>query len=206
MLDPSNVNRPLLAAVLQTGWGVSPPYLSWSPLLNRTEEDFRWAVGQTPFGPFSPSLSLSFADRAAGARNLLLSLLNDTVADAEHVLEAVKVGRPHPHTTPSLPSPSPRSAALPWQGYGGEEVLLPTPQRAWFSQRWKVLEYKLQHACSLLSHHDTAHALFFVRSARHDVEAMMEIAKGAAAGMRTTLRCFRVRGQGWSTTQGMGGA
>ena len=82
------------------------------------------------------------------------------------------------------------------QGYGGEEVLLPTRQRGWFSQRWKVLEYKLLHACSLLSHHDTTHALFFLLSARHDVDAMMEIAKEAAGGMQTTLRCFKVRGKG----------
>ena len=34
--------------MLEAGWGVSPPHVSWSEALGRTETDLLWAVGPTP--------------------------------------------------------------------------------------------------------------------------------------------------------------
>ena len=44
--------RPLLAALLDVGWSVAGPHLSWNDHKGNIDVDWLWAVGNTPFGPF----------------------------------------------------------------------------------------------------------------------------------------------------------
>uniref|UniRef100_A0A6V7QQ49 DUF7906 domain-containing protein n=1 Tax=Ananas comosus var. bracteatus TaxID=296719 RepID=A0A6V7QQ49_ANACO len=84
-----NLERPIIGSVLQSMWGVSPTHLLWSPEHNSTLVDYTWSVGQTPFGPFSDALSLSFVQRDAARRNVLLTTLNFTITSALDVLESM---------------------------------------------------------------------------------------------------------------------
>ena len=51
-LDAHELRRPLLAALLQTGWGVAPSHVRWSTAHNASVAELLWAVGRTPFGPY----------------------------------------------------------------------------------------------------------------------------------------------------------
>ncbi|KAH0973309.1 hypothetical protein GBA52_025465 [Prunus armeniaca] len=48
-----------------------------------------WSVGQTPFGPFSEVSSLSFVQKDAARRNVLLTSLNYSITSAVDVLESI---------------------------------------------------------------------------------------------------------------------
>lgn len=165
--DLSNVSRPILAALLQTGWGVSPTYASWSSFHNRSVEDYRWSVGPTPFGPFSQQLELSFSHQDAAVRNIILTLLNDTISDVFHTLHAIK-------------------------GYGGEDVaIMKGTARTVYKQRWNLVKHKLKMSCNALSLLQFGHALYYVRSAHHDATLLYETAKSSAQNIQTTISCFR---------------
>jgi len=81
-LDASAVRRPLLAALLQTGWGVAPSHIGWSAAHNATATDLTWLVGRTPFGPYSARAELSFALRDAAARTPLHALAAEIIREA----------------------------------------------------------------------------------------------------------------------------
>ena len=57
--DASNAARPVLAALLQGGWGVAATHQSWDPVGNRTATEWLWSPGPTVFGYFSDEESLS---------------------------------------------------------------------------------------------------------------------------------------------------
>lgn len=93
MLKPEAVPRVLLAALLQTGWGVAPSYETWSVFHNATLHDWLWSIGRTPFGPLSDVLGISFVQRTAAQRNVVLTLLHRAVEEAGEMLRTVQVGR-----------------------------------------------------------------------------------------------------------------
>ncbi|GLJ32059.1 hypothetical protein SUGI_0645510 [Cryptomeria japonica] len=139
-----NLERPIVGALLQSLWGVAPTHLTWSPRHNHTLVDYTWSVGQTPFGPFSESMSLSFVQKDAAPRNILLTTLNSTISSAIDVLRYVI-------------------------DHGGEKKLLGHKRHIEFTQRWNMLEYKLDKAVSAISHFDFNSALYFIRSSDHDL-------------------------------------
>eukprot|EP00897_Mesotaenium_endlicherianum_P006582 jgi/Mesen1/5952/ME000301S05071 len=172
-LDPTDVTRPALAALLQTGWGITPPYMTWSKLHSRIEDDYRWAVGKTPFGPFSTSRELSLLVFDSARRNILYTLLNETLGDALHTLEAIK-------------------------SYGGEDVVLHSRRaRSDYTRRWNVLLHKLRRGSAALRGHDFAVGLFFLRSARHDSTALFDNVRGSASELHTTFSCFKESPTQW---------
>ncbi|KAI3894774.1 hypothetical protein MKW92_030761 [Papaver armeniacum] len=59
--------------------GVSPTHLKWSPRHNNTLVDYTWSIGQTPFGPFSESSTLSFVQKDA-AQEIAINLLESISA------------------------------------------------------------------------------------------------------------------------------
>ncbi|MCD9559191.1 hypothetical protein HAX54_017045 [Datura stramonium] len=120
-------------------WGVSPTRAVWSPRHNSTLVDYSWSVGQTPFGPFSDVSSLSFVQKDAARRNVLLTSLNFSITSALEVLESISA-------------------------HGGERKLLKHNQLTEFMQRWNLFKYKLDKAVSALSHFDFEMALYHLRA------------------------------------------
>ena len=96
---------------------------------NHTIEDYTWSAGQTPFGPFSDSLSLSFVHKDAARRNVLLTALNYTILSSADVLQSLAL-------------------------YGGKGKLLQGKRHVEFVQRWNLFKYKLEKTVSAMSHLD----------------------------------------------------
>ncbi|KAK3015282.1 hypothetical protein RJ639_030230 [Escallonia herrerae] len=160
------LERPLVGSILQSMWGVSPTHLLWSPRHNSTLVDYTWSVGQTPFGPFSEVSSLSFVQKDAARRNVLLTSLNYSISSAIDVLESI-----------SAP--------------GKGKKLLKQNQHAEFIQRWNLFKYKLEKAVSALSHFDFEMSLYLVRSSDHDLYAIHSLVYHASQELEASLVCFK---------------
>lgn len=161
-----SLERPIVGALLQSLWGVSPTHLTWSPRHNSTLVDYTWSVGQTPFGPFSESMSLSFVQRDAAPRNVLLTSLNATVSSAMDVLVSVVE-------------------------HGGEKKLLGLKRHVEFTQRWNLLRYKLDKAVSAISHFEFNEALYYIKSSDYDLFAIHTLFYQAASELEASLVCFK---------------
>ncbi|KVI09145.1 uncharacterized protein LOC112501755 [Cynara cardunculus var. scolymus] len=159
------LERPLVGSILQSMWGVSPTHLVWSPQHNSTLVDYTWSVGHTPFGPFSELSSLSFIQKDATRRNVLLTSLNYTITSALDVLESIAA-------------------------HGGERKLLPHNELPEFIQRWNLFKYKLDKVVSSLSHLDFEMALYYLRSSDHDLYAIHSIVYHASQDLEASLVCF----------------
>lgn len=159
------LERPLVGSILQSMWGVAPTHLLWSPRHNNTLVDYTWSVGQTPFGPFSEITSLSFVQKDAARRNVLLTSLNYSITSAIDVLDSIAA-------------------------HGGERKLLKQNQHAEFIQRWNLFKYKLDKAVSALSHFDFEMALYFVKSSDHDLYSIHSLVYGASQDVEASLVCF----------------
>lgn len=160
------LERPLIGSILQSMWGVSPTHLIWSPTHNSTLVDYTWSVGQTPFGPFSEVSSLSFVQKDAARRNVLLTSLNYSITSAIDVLESLKA-------------------------LGGNHKLLKGHQQSEFSQRWFLFKYKLDKMISAMSHWDFALASYYLRLSDHDLYAMHSIIYHASQELEASLACFK---------------
>lgn len=171
------LERPLVGSILQSMWGVSPTHLSWSPRHNSTLVDYTWSVGQTPFGPFSETLSLSFVQKDAARRNILLTSLNYSLTSAIDVLESIAA-------------------------HGGERNLLKHNRHVEFVQRWNLFKYKLDKAVSSLSHFDFEMALYFLRSSDHDLYAIHSLVYHASQEMEASLVCFKDPPFPWASFSG----
>lgn len=170
-----NLERPIVGALLQSLWGVSPTHLTWSPRHNSTLVDYTWSVGQTPFGPFSESMSLSFVQRDAAPRNVLLTSLNATVSSAMDVLVSVLE-------------------------HGGEKKLLGQKRHVEFTQRWNLLRYKLDKAVSAISHFEFNEALYYIKSSDYDLFAIHTLFYQAASELEASLVCFKDPPFPWGST------
>ncbi|XAR51763.1 hypothetical protein NMG60_11006492 [Bertholletia excelsa] len=160
------LERPLVGSILQSMWGVSPTHLLWSPRHNNTLVDYTWSVGQTPFGPFSEISMLSFVQKDAARRNVLLTSLNYSISSAIDVLESILA-------------------------HGGDRKLLKRGQHNEFVQRWSLFKYKLDKAVSALSHMDFELALYFLRSSDHDLYAIHSLVYHASQELEASLVCFK---------------
>ncbi|KAL3525961.1 hypothetical protein ACH5RR_014333 [Cinchona calisaya] len=160
------LERPLVGSILQSMWGVSPTHLVWSPRHNSTLVDYTWSVGQTPFGPFSEISSMSFVQKDAARRNVLLTSFNYSIGSALDVLESISA-------------------------HGGEKKLLRQNQQTEFMQRWNLFKYKLDKAISALSHFDFDMALYYLRSSDHDLYAIHSLVYHASQDLEASLICFK---------------
>ncbi|KAF8010850.1 hypothetical protein BT93_J1484 [Corymbia citriodora subsp. variegata] len=161
-----DLERPLVGSILQSMWGVAPTHLSWSSRHNNTLVDYTWSVGQTPFGPFSEISSLSFVQKDAARRNVLLTSLNYSITSAIDVLESI-------------------------MSHGGDRSLLKLNQHAEFIQRWNLFKYKLDKAVSALSHFDFEMALYYLRSSDHDLYGIHSLVYQASQELEASLVCFK---------------
>lgn len=160
------LDRSLIGSILQSMWGVSPTHLLWNPSHNGTLVDYTWSVGQTPFGPFSDISSLSFVQKDAARRNILLTSLNYTITSAIDVLDSIAA-------------------------HGGDRYLLRQNRYGEFIQRWNFLKYKLDKAVSALSHLDFEMALYFLRTSDHDLYAFHSLVYHASQELEASLVCFK---------------
>lgn len=160
------LERPLVGSILQSMWGVSPTHLLWSPRHNSTLVDYTWSVGQTPFGPFSEISSMSFVQKDAARRNIILTSLNLSITSAIDVVESIAA-------------------------HGGDRKLLKTNRHVEFIQRWNLYKYKLDKAVSALSHLDFEMALYYLRSSDHDLYAIHSLVYHASEELEASLVCFK---------------
>lgn len=160
------LERPLVGSILQSMWGVSPTHMRWSPDHNDTLLDYTWSVGQTPFGPFSDILSLSFVQKDAARRNVLLTSLNYSISSAIDVLESIAA-------------------------HGGDRKLLKQGQYVEFVQRWNLFKYKLDKAVSALSHFDFEMATYYLKSSDYDLFAIHSLVYRASEDLEASLVCFQ---------------
>ena len=166
LLTPTrDLQRPIVGALLQSLFGVTPTHLTWSSHHNSTVVDYRWGVGNTPFGPFSQLSSLSFAQRDASKRNTILTMLNETMSHGLELLQQIK-------------------------NYGGEKEFLGMKQHLEYTQRWNLLVYKLNKVMSALSHFEFDRALYFLRSTEHDLFAIHRFAYDSSFELEASLKCF----------------
>ncbi|EHA8590279.1 hypothetical protein COCNU_scaffold016592G000040 [Cocos nucifera] len=161
-----NLDRPIVGSILQSMWGISPTHLSWSPEHSSTLVDYTWSVGQTPFGPFAETVSLSFVQRDAARRNVLLTTLNYSITSAIDVLASMAA-------------------------HGGDRKLLKKNRHVEFVQRWNLFKYKLEKVVSALSHLDYEKAVYFLRSSDHDLYAMHTLIYEASQELEASLICFK---------------
>lgn len=168
------LERPLVGSILQSMWGVSPTHLLWSPRHNSTLVDYTWSVGQTPFGPFSEISSLSFVQKDAARRNVLLTSLNYSITSAIDVLESIAA-------------------------HGGDRKLLKQNKHGEFIQRWNLFKYKLDKAVSSLSHFDFEMGLYYLRSSDHDLYAIHSLVYHASQDLEASLVCFTDPPLPWGT-------
>uniref|UniRef100_A0ACD5UGE1 Uncharacterized protein n=1 Tax=Avena sativa TaxID=4498 RepID=A0ACD5UGE1_AVESA len=161
-----NLERPIISSVLQTMFGVSPTHQSWSPEHNATVVDYTWSTGHTPFGPFSETKSLSFVQKDAARRNVLLTSLNYTITSTVEILESLA-------------------------GHGGENILLRKKRHVEFIQRWNLLTYKLEKVVSAMSRLDYNKAMYVLRSSDHDMYAIYTLVYQASQELEASLVCFK---------------
>ncbi|KAG0498933.1 hypothetical protein HPP92_003624 [Vanilla planifolia] len=159
------LDRAIVGSVLQSMWGVAPTHLLWSPEHNNTIVDYTWSVGQTPFGPFSEFSSLSFVQKDAARRNVLLISLNYTITSAIDLLESLAA-------------------------HGGDRKLLKGNRYVEFVQRWNFLRYKLSKAVSAVSQLDYNKAMYFSRSSDLDLYALHTVIYQATQELEASLVCF----------------
>ncbi len=164
-LNAWSITRPLLAAALQSGWGVAPPSTRWSAAHGRAETDLLWAVGPTPFGPYSRRANASFAAVDAAARAGLHAV------GAELVGEVRSLGAHFDEFNLTV-----------------DQALTPAEQLP-FLQRLNVLAYKLGRAASYLSMHNFGYARYYLHSTWHDLKAMRGLLHEAGAALSSHLVC-----------------
>ncbi|XP_020572663.1 uncharacterized protein LOC110019362 [Phalaenopsis equestris] len=174
-----SLNRPIIGSVLQSMWGVAPTHLSWSPEHNNTLVDYTWSVGQTPFGPFSELSSLSFVQKDAARRNVLLVSLNYTITSAIDLLESL-------------------------EAHGGDRKVLKDNRYVQFVQRWNLLKYKLDKVVSAMSQLDYEKALYFWRSSDHDLFTLHTLIYEATRQLEASLVCFEDPPLPWASASVVG--
>ena len=167
-IDPQDLQRPVLAALLAAGWGVADTALAWSPATGRSWS-WLWSVGPTPFGPLSTSPALSFAQRDAMARNLVVATVNASVGHAALLLHGF--------------------AALGGEGARVKDFL-PPDLAVPYNQRIALLLWQLQEAMAALSRLDHAAALGYAASLSFDAAALHAVVRRARGALDTSLECL----------------
>ncbi len=164
-LQATSLVRPLLSALLQSGWGVAPTGTTWSAAHNATATRLLWSSAHTPHGPYSARATLSFAQRDAAVRAPLYARIAEVFAELRRL--AAHFGE---------------------FGKTVDEVLRPA-EHLTFLRRLNVLAFKLQRVRSYLSLHNFRHAQYFVLSTWHDLKAMRQVLEQAGATLKAGLVC-----------------
>lgn len=163
----NEIMRPLLSALLTTGWNIAPIDQFWDEAHSRPAQEYLWAVSRTPFGEMSNALTLSFYHADLAKRNHIYTRVSSQQRRLLAHLRPLSLTGFHLHD------------------------LLPTRRFELYTQRWNVLLFKLQQASVFLSMQNYASALKFVRSAEHDTIVIEGLLREARASIQTSLTCDR---------------
>jgi hypothetical protein len=179
--DPRNLQRPVLAALLQAGWGVADTAARFSLATGRGWSSM-WSIGRTPFGPMAPD----YASAAVGGMSPLLSW-----AQADAMVRAPTLAAVNASAT--------RAArlfrALEALGHGPQEhaaSLLPPEQAPFLHQRVNLLLFKLHEAAALLGEgapRSRRTALALAVAAPADVAGLRNVASSLRHSLDLDLVC-----------------
>jgi hypothetical protein len=145
----------------------------WNEFGGKAEFDYLRAIGDTPFGFFSSSKTLSFAVRDAAQGHVLVYDLDLTMRELTSLLETCRSF----------------STDL--------KFVLSQKMHMHFTQCWNVLTYKLTKSFHFISVSDFDHALFYARSARHDLESLRELVDAVVLSMRVVVEYEESTRGGW---------
>ena len=197
-LDPADASRAVLGALLQSGWGVAPSDVAWSAARNTTEPSLLWAVGRTPFGPYSARPELSFALRDAAARAALHARAAEVIGHAQQLAtyydefgvsaDAV-LGEAEQLQVLQRANPTPNPSANPNPSLNPSPSPSPSPSPNQVLQRVNVLAHKLERASAYLSLHSFDLARYYLHSTRHDLAAISQLLRAGAEGLGSRLVC-----------------
>ncbi|GBF97962.1 hypothetical protein Rsub_10635 [Raphidocelis subcapitata] len=155
----------------QRAWAVADTSVFWSPATGRSVSH-RWSLGPTPFGPLSTSAALSWPQRDAARRNLVLAALNASAGHAAALIEGVvRVAGPD----------------------ASVRALLHAEQVSTYNQRMSLLLFKLGAATAALGRMDHASALGYALSTAHDAAALHAMLRRARKGLAVELQCVGAR-------------
>jgi len=160
-----NTASPLLASILERGWGLTPSGSAWSGGRGALEPELLWGCGLTPFGPYSHHVTPSFALRDAAKRAAL------HVRAAEVAVDLLQLRDYYAEF-----------------GLTIEQVLGQEGHLA-FLRRLNVLSYKMDRARSYLSLNNFDYSSYQLQSTRHDLLAMRALLANASATIRSQLLC-----------------
>jgi len=165
---PQDATRSVLAATLQTVWGVAPTNQRWSSIHGKPEENYLWSLGNTPFGSFSNSLTLSFSQHDAASKGVLYTELHN-------ILEEVNGLFAH------------------FSEYDKTVAeVLSASDHLQFTRRWNIFQYKLGEARKYLSLQKFESSFLFVQSLQHDVTALHKLIHLAGKNLHTYLHCAKI--------------
>ncbi|KAF2533713.1 hypothetical protein F2Q70_00032175 [Brassica cretica] len=116
--------------------------------------------------PLVGSILQSMWGKDAAKRNVILTSLNTTFSSAIDVIDSAVA-------------------------YGGEAILVKQHRHSEFMQRWNLLKYKMKKSVSALSHNDFEMALYYLRSASHDLYSMHSVVYLASQEVDASLNCFK---------------
>eukprot|EP00656_Telonema_subtile_P010671 TRINITY_DN1517_c0_g1_i1.p1 TRINITY_DN1517_c0_g1~~TRINITY_DN1517_c0_g1_i1.p1 ORF type:complete len:158 (-),score=29.64 TRINITY_DN1517_c0_g1_i1:243-716(-) len=72
------------------------------------------------------------------------------------------------------------------------DQLITAHQHKVFLQRWNVFTFKLEKAGLYLSLHNFEHALYYLRSLRHDMQALRGILHDAGKSLHSQMSCKQI--------------
>uniref|UniRef100_A0A383W0V6 DUF7906 domain-containing protein n=1 Tax=Tetradesmus obliquus TaxID=3088 RepID=A0A383W0V6_TETOB len=172
-INPQNIHRPVLAAVMQQAYGIADPALAWSQATGKMWS-FIWSVGQNPFGSLGSTASLSFAQKDAALRNMALAYLNSSMHHAAALMRGFEMLAPA--------GSNGRTHYV--KGYLQPEQVLP------YNQRISLLLFKVQEAAAALAEGQHALAVGYAVSTTEDVAALHKITRHYKASLKPDLVCM----------------
>jgi hypothetical protein len=165
LLDASELARPLLGSILQSGWGVSASDVAWSAAHDAPVTQLLWAIGPTPFGAYSARAQLSFALRDAATRAPLHAVASEVIYEVRQM------------------------ASFFSEFHKSVDEILTASEHLRFLRRLNLLTFKLQRAQSYLSLHSFRNAQHYLLSTWHDLEAMRQVLNAAADVVTASATC-----------------
>ncbi|GMH39333.1 hypothetical protein BSKO_07231 [Bryopsis sp. KO-2023] len=171
-LQSAKIFRPILAAILQTGWGVMDTSESIGQGERGIQKDSMWSVGNTVFGPLAGTYGFSFSQRDVARRNTVLAKIHSVATQADTILRGFQNVSATGFVFDTLPADK-----------------IPT-----FFQRMNMLMFKLNKATLQLGTLRYDDAWYFARSARQEVLALHDLAEISAGSVSSVLECQKKKG------------
>ncbi|MEW5315415.1 MAG: hypothetical protein WDW38_006846 [Sanguina aurantia] len=173
-LDPTDANREVLGAVMQSGWGVADSSLYHHPASGQSARHL-WSIGNSPFGPYSQRQHHPLPHYLASAlvRNVALAALNGSASRVVRLLAGLGAA-----------APDGRLSSLVRLEIRGESPL------SRLRERLNVVRFKLDLGLKHLAQLDSGKALMMAKSMLHDIKALEHLARSRLkADLVTELDC-----------------